>query len=743
MAASSGDDTFASEFMALVDAYIAQHPVLTTTLSRASLRFAAGKILILQSGRGKELNWPGEGATRLAAILLVLFLHDGLRKSRDTILGITSQELYTLLCRIVSERQLSREDVMDALLEVDTEGTALQLVQHREFKALWHASVREGSEHGSSDKSRTGAAGQSRSRRRARRFLSLFITWVVENRYILSPLFAISITVGDLRGAWMHSERWKLIVLGRGAINGALVATTLMMFITVFPDELDTPGARRYITPICMVTDAAGATNMLISLARSGPMHTDAQSLCRSIHAIFVVVACINYANDVYVRIWCSHSSWRWMRKFMAIDGVIYMSFVALMRATGPPASYPPGAVPFGAAFGRGFMTMAVSALSTPANRRRLSALAGGVRPMSSTSHRGAKPSSKLEVFSKLREIFDADEDLVVESARIEELDATADIQRAVRQRLASRAALFRMGTVILALLWFFIADYLHIWKSHSLIFGRPVFFNSSLMVGLWIITSSFPSDLSTASAHKFVLPCNILCAISGTASASMAFNRATAAPMSAQLLGIHRFIRLVVSGVWVVNAIFCLRRKYSWRAVRTTLLLDGSIYTVCMLTIRALGEQIYPHAIDPGNFENADREFAAALMRASGPLLLGLLLNESNRQRIASIATGAGWNHVILSLNQTTALGQHAPGEGSQLSESDADLPSRPSHSGKRSSSRSGQEYCSNSESGADDGGTMPAAAALAKSGSQVGGSVSTVTQRFPRRPSASASHN
>ena len=101
----------------------------------------------------------------VAAILLVLFLHDGLRKSRDTILGITSQELYTLLCRIVSERQLSREDVMDALLEVDTEGTALQLVQHREFKALWHASVREGSEHGSSDKSRTGAAGQSRSRR--------------------------------------------------------------------------------------------------------------------------------------------------------------------------------------------------------------------------------------------------------------------------------------------------------------------------------------------------------------------------------------------------------------------------------------------------------------------------------------------------------------------------------------------------------------------------------------------------
>ena len=46
---------------------------------------------------------------------------------------------------------------------------------------------------------------------------------------------------------------------------------------TVFPDELDT-GARRYITPICMVTDAAGATNMLISPARSGPMHTDAQS---------------------------------------------------------------------------------------------------------------------------------------------------------------------------------------------------------------------------------------------------------------------------------------------------------------------------------------------------------------------------------------------------------------------------------------------------------------------------------
>ena len=68
------DSDVESEFMGLVDAYVAQYPIRTRALTERSVKFAAGKLLLLQSGHAAKVNIAGKGSHRLAATLLLLFL---------------------------------------------------------------------------------------------------------------------------------------------------------------------------------------------------------------------------------------------------------------------------------------------------------------------------------------------------------------------------------------------------------------------------------------------------------------------------------------------------------------------------------------------------------------------------------------------------------------------------------------------------------------------------------------------
>ena len=110
------------------------YPVHTRALLPADVRFAASEYLLMKTQQG---DWPGDGATRLAAILLVLFSELRAGSSASTIMGITKSELYSLLKRAVHVGGLQRKDVLRETATVDLVGDALSFAKSDALRRLW------------------------------------------------------------------------------------------------------------------------------------------------------------------------------------------------------------------------------------------------------------------------------------------------------------------------------------------------------------------------------------------------------------------------------------------------------------------------------------------------------------------------------------------------------------------------------------------------------------------------------
>ena len=105
-------DDVGDEFMKLVDEYLEAFPLAastTTSLSHNNVRFAAAKLLQRQAAQRSDRHqeWPGASSTRLAAIMMVLFVHECLVSSRRAILGMSREAFYALLSDIV-RRDITR-----------------------------------------------------------------------------------------------------------------------------------------------------------------------------------------------------------------------------------------------------------------------------------------------------------------------------------------------------------------------------------------------------------------------------------------------------------------------------------------------------------------------------------------------------------------------------------------------------------------------------------------------------------
>ena len=139
MSTSTGGN-FEAEFMQLVDLYLSENPTQTAALAHCSCKVCCGQgSQAYKSGQGAKVNWPGRDAERLAAIFLVLYREESLRRPgkrrRKEILGLSLIELYDMIARIC-RTTVSREALSTALRE-DLEGTTTQLVQARKMEALW------------------------------------------------------------------------------------------------------------------------------------------------------------------------------------------------------------------------------------------------------------------------------------------------------------------------------------------------------------------------------------------------------------------------------------------------------------------------------------------------------------------------------------------------------------------------------------------------------------------------------
>lgn len=130
----------ANAFMALVEHFLAEHPVKTDAVSQEGIRWAAAKVLLYQTVSPERLKyWPGPGSERLAAILFIIFAEDGLVHEEESILGMTPVHLYEILESVVHRSNITQHELMTAIIEVSqfNDNYAMHLVQSPELEVLF------------------------------------------------------------------------------------------------------------------------------------------------------------------------------------------------------------------------------------------------------------------------------------------------------------------------------------------------------------------------------------------------------------------------------------------------------------------------------------------------------------------------------------------------------------------------------------------------------------------------------
>ena len=618
------DDAFTKEFLSLVDAWLQAHPVTTHALSPLSVRFATAKLLLIKSGHSARLQWPGTHAARLAAILLVLMVHEGLlhgvepvgnvvseellaadtdENGETMVLGVPLPEIYEIICDVLQTRRVTREELIAAVWDCDLDGSTTQLSQSAEFAAKLFGSAID------------PAGGHPEALRVAKQVLRVH------------TLFAILGGVALIFFQGVGRTTFVCISLSSAAVSAVIV----------FPHDLGSDGACKMVFPSLCVT----ATVAVAVTGRSWYSLRDTDAMnpaCRLVHALLVIGVLLNGGSST-LKCALRRYSWFTARRTLFCDGLLFFTAALLMRHFGLDADsnlWQPGEVTYSAAIARGLVTMFLGwPFLTPANRLRLKAIADrlGYEPLAHSLVRVLNPNDSL----------------VTESARIHELSTSglgAPLQRALRKQLARRYMRVRLLLCVLAGTWFVLADYLQLWTHLRISAGRTLFFGGSISAGLVLIAAAFPTNINTPAGRKFILPALAVCALCALAASSRSYfhdGRLTHVNFECQLIHAVLCISVVIN--WCSLLLICIRSKCTWGVIRTVLWLDGLMFFFCTGFLWLYGP--------PPVYQPRNASFSQAMLRAATTPLLSALLTPANRIRISSIANNKGWNHVTVTLNQ------------------------------------------------------------------------------------------
>ena len=165
---------------------------------------------------------------------------------------------------------------------------------------------------------------------------------------------------------------------------------------------------------------------------------------------------------------------------------------------------------------------------------------------------------------------------------------------------------------------------------------------------GTCVAACFFPSDL--ASQKRFTLLPSCVTALSVCAATYLEFCYRSEAHVNAPCTCIHAALCLVTSAAWSSAAVLSALGCYTWSAVRLVYLFDGGAFLLASVLLRSLGP---PSSYPPGNIP-----LPAALCRAAFPLALSAAITPARRLRAAALADGAGWNHVVLNLDEVKKSG-------------------------------------------------------------------------------------
>ena len=604
--ASTSDDAFVGSFMQLVDAWLEAHPVHTHALSSNSIKLAAAKLLLLQSGKASQLDWPGADATRLVGILMVLFVHEGLAVSGELddrqILGLPMADLFEVIENIINLKKITREELVAAVLDEDLEGTALPLVQSY---ALTSALF-------------TKAAPAARQ---ARYFLRLRTLLIV----IFGAALLSSDHVAQLAGMLLPDT---MRLLGRSTFSAFCLTLGVLSVAVVFPSDIQSPtSSRRYVLPLTICTSVVTVGNAMRALINVEHINDS----CRFVHVLLCVGVVL---NAIVCIVWLGLMRFRWAtaRSVLIADGLIYISSAIALRAVGPPKDglYPSGNVPFWHSVGNALWSILLGSALSEGNRHRLKGMLEG-------TWTGWEPLAD----SLVDTLQPHENGHVAETAMID--DNNSPYKRMMRRQLAGRHLMVRLLLVMMAVAWFYLN---HLFLNYQWHLLSIIMIGSMLSISAFFVAASFPTDLNSPAGRTLLLPASLACALAAATAAYLSMTRdGVMSPLNDACRIVYRIFFLAVVLNWWGAALLCVRHQFTWAVARAIVLIDSFTFFFVTLAMRQLGP---PPSYPPDNVS-----FQLAMLRGAVTLFIAISLSPANRLRAAAAANQLGWNHVTLSLHQ------------------------------------------------------------------------------------------
>ena len=401
-----------SQVVELVRNWVEMHPLRGDVLSAADIHAAAAKIMLKQAKR----NWRLGANARLGAILLVLFVHEGLEvggggsgESEPHILGIPMSEVYEMLEDVISEAGLTKRGLLDNVAEVDTIGSTTCLMQTMELSAALFPSEAPPAVRAPS--LRTTGSGRSKQATSAEAESLLATLPYVESadlssdipdyyfkqmpmrqklsqsftrqRALLALLSVLGTSFSLLFGEWDFvglGVEWGSVCGSLGTLSRdsrlvmyvVSVYSTSLLIMAAFPYNLSSAAGTQFLLPI-LVGSVLRCVGVVLDVYHTGPLVNPA---CTAVHRLTSVVLFGAWLSTP-VQAWAGRFDWYWGRGIHMIEGVALVTCTLLIRALGPSEHYPPGGMSLSAALARGGLAIVLGGLvESPPNRRRLARLA-------------------------------------------------------------------------------------------------------------------------------------------------------------------------------------------------------------------------------------------------------------------------------------------------------------------------------------------------------------------------------
>jgi hypothetical protein len=271
----------------------------------------------------------------LSAILLVLFVErlggDVPDDDQQTALGLSMPELYELIQDIVARKSLSYEELSDALIEVDEDGSATCLSGRHEFlSALFaHSGGGAGTERGSGGTHDGDHIGGTSTR--------LLVSGLYRLRFLLMILPSLAIaTFNCWQGSLQTMNLWPAWA-GRTTFACFFLIVCVLFFMVVFPQEV-TMNRHSLFSPKTIVS-----TTTLTALFSSSSTYYHQRHAAGALVILVFCVAILLNGLVCIVRLQLGTQTWRSFRGLLAVDGLLCCSAALTLRTIDLTVSYPPG----------------------------------------------------------------------------------------------------------------------------------------------------------------------------------------------------------------------------------------------------------------------------------------------------------------------------------------------------------------------------------------------------------------